>query len=179
MAYGASLPVQAADVVTTVPWDALSARLGDRLLEPQSPFAQGGAAAQEALKYLRNPYYLGDEIGLAQSSGWLGAWTFQPSRHAVAARDAGDVVVAVEFARRHRVRLVVRGGGHSYLPQEVLLYSDTLRNNIAMGRPVRDEEILSLAQALGISDVLGTAFDPIVDQTIDMDSAIAADVVHE
>lgn len=75
MAYGASLPVQAADVVTTAPWDALSARLGDHLLEPQSPFAQGGAAAQETLKYLRNPYYLGDEIGLAQSSGWLGAWT--------------------------------------------------------------------------------------------------------
>lgn len=43
-----------------------------------------------------------------------------------------------------------------YLPQEILLYSDTLRNNIALGRPIRDEDILSLGKALGMSDLLGT-----------------------
>lgn len=43
-----------------------------------------------------------------------------------------------------------------YLPQDILLYGDTLRNNIALGRPIRDEDILSLAKALGMSDLLGT-----------------------
>ncbi len=104
----------AASTPRAVPWHALKARLGGGLLEPRSPFAQGGEVAREALQFLRNPYYLGDQLGLAQSSGWLGAWTFQPSRYAVAARDTADVVAAVDFARKHRVRLVVRGGGHSY-----------------------------------------------------------------
>ena len=33
---------------------------------------------------------------------------------AVAAESAADVAVAVNFARQHRLRLVVKGGGHSY-----------------------------------------------------------------
>jgi FAD/FMN-containing dehydrogenase len=42
------------------------------------------------------------------------AWTSQPSVYAVAAENAADVVAAVNFARNHRLRLVVKGGGHSY-----------------------------------------------------------------
>lgn len=95
-------------------WDALNARVGGRLVVPQSPFVQRGAAAEMAVKYLGNPYYLGDQVGLAQSSGWLGAWTLQSSRYALLAKDAADVAAAVDFARTHRVRLVVKGGGHSY-----------------------------------------------------------------
>ena len=37
-----------------------------------------------------------------------------PSVYAVAARHADDVVAAVNFARSNRLRLVVKGGGHSY-----------------------------------------------------------------
>ena len=37
-----------------------------------------------------------------------------PSAYAVAARSAGDLVAAVNFARDNRLRLVVKGGGHSY-----------------------------------------------------------------
>ena len=39
----------------------------------------------------------------------------RPSVYAVAARHVQDVVAAVDFAREHNLRLVVKGGGHSYL----------------------------------------------------------------
>ena len=34
--------------------------------------------------------------------------------YAVAAKSAADVAAAVDFARSHRIRLMVKGGGHSY-----------------------------------------------------------------
>jgi FAD/FMN-containing dehydrogenase len=65
-------------------------------------------------KALKNPYYLGDEVALTQTLGWVDAWTSKPSVYAVAARHAAHVVAAVNFARENRLRLVVKGGGHSY-----------------------------------------------------------------
>jgi FAD/FMN-containing dehydrogenase len=64
-------------------------------------------------KNLKNPYYLGEEVGLTQSLGWVDAWTSSPSVYAVAAETTDDVV-AVNFAREHNLRVVVKGGGHSY-----------------------------------------------------------------
>ena len=48
-------------------WDALNRNVGGRLLGLQSPFASRGAtpteAAGEALKQLKNPFYIGDQPG--------------------------------------------------------------------------------------------------------------------
>jgi FAD/FMN-containing dehydrogenase len=71
------------------------------------------SACAQVFKALKNPYYLGDEVGLTQSLGWVDAWTSRPSVYAVAAR-TDDVVAAVNFAREHNLRIVVKGGGHSY-----------------------------------------------------------------
>ena len=100
-------------------WDQLKHDVGGRLLKLESPFAgcgstPAGAACDEALKHLDNPFYLGDQPALTQTSGWVDAWTSQPSVYAVAAESTADVVAAVNFAREHRLRLVVKGGGHSY-----------------------------------------------------------------
>ncbi|WP_449428290.1 FAD-dependent oxidoreductase [Rhodanobacter umsongensis] len=100
-------------------WEALKRDVGGRLLKLESPFARCAvtpthAACSEALAHLKNPYYLGDQPALTQTSGWVDAWISQPSAYAVAAESAADVVAAVNFAREHHVRLVVKGGGHSY-----------------------------------------------------------------
>jgi FAD/FMN-containing dehydrogenase len=100
-------------------WARLHTAVGGRLIKIRSPLADcvrapAGAECARLLRELRNPYYLGDEPGLAQTLGWVDAWTFAPSVYAVAAKNTGDIVAAVNFARRHNLRLVVKGGGHSY-----------------------------------------------------------------
>jgi FAD/FMN-containing dehydrogenase len=100
-------------------WDQLDRDVGGRLIKVRSPLADcvGGtpdANCEQLFKELKNPYYLGDEVGLTQSLGWVGAWTSEPSVYAVAAKTTPDVVAAVNFARTNNLRLVVKGGGHSY-----------------------------------------------------------------
>ena len=94
-------------------WKALGQQLRGALTRVDSPFA-AGPVSPELLKQLENPYFVGDQAWATQSSGWAGAWSSKPSAWAVAARTAEDVAAAVGFARKHRVRLVVKGGGHSY-----------------------------------------------------------------
>jgi FAD/FMN-containing dehydrogenase len=100
-------------------WDELSRQVEGRLIKVRSPLAAcatapSDPACAQTFKELKNPYYLGDEVGLTQSLGWVGAWTSEPSVYAVASKSTADVVVAVNFARTNNLRLVVKGGGHSY-----------------------------------------------------------------
>ena len=101
-------------------WEELSRAVGGRLIRVQSPLAAcadaaDGVSCQEVLKNLKNPYYIGDQPGLTQTSGWVDAWMSAPSAYAVAARNTADIVAAVNFAHQNNLRLVVKGGGHSYL----------------------------------------------------------------
>jgi FAD/FMN-containing dehydrogenase len=114
-------------------WEQLNAQVGGRLIAVQSPLAacvreMHSPACAEFVKYARNPFYLGDEVGVTQNLGWVDAWTSRPSVYAVAAHTTADVVAAVSFAREHRLRLVVKGGGHSYLgtscsPDSLLIWT--------------------------------------------------------
>src|SRR6478735_1604770 len=100
-------------------WSRLGREVTGRLVKVQSPLtacvaAPSSTRCAQVFEALRNPYYLGDEVGLTQSLGWVDAWTSMPSANAVAAQTTQDVVAAVNFARDLRLRLVVKGGGHSY-----------------------------------------------------------------
>jgi FAD/FMN-containing dehydrogenase len=100
-------------------WEELGRAVGGRLIKVQWPFAAcfndpSSPECDALFKSLKNPYYLGDEVALTQSLGWVDAWTLHPSVFAVAAQSANDVAVAVDFARAHGLRVVIRGGGHSY-----------------------------------------------------------------
>lgn len=96
----------------------LAHALGPKLIAPKSQIAaclaSGGEGADALFKTIQNPYLLGDDPALTQTLGWTGAWTSQPSPLAVAAETAADIAKAVDIARRHDLRVVVKGGGHSY-----------------------------------------------------------------
>ena len=100
-------------------WDRLRQEVHGRLMKVESPLAACRTAPEETsctevVNRLKNPYYIGEQPALTQSSGWLDAWTSAPSVYAVAVAHTADVVAAVNFAREHHLRLVVKGGAHSY-----------------------------------------------------------------
>lgn len=110
-------------------WAALKRRVEGRLQPVRMPDLSGQAGLQK----LKNPFYIGDEPALTQSSGWVGAWQSTPSAYVVRAEKATDVAQAIAFARRYNVRLVVKGGGHSYLggsnaPDSLLVWTRAMKD---------------------------------------------------
>ena len=100
-------------------WAKLRETVEGNLLEVRAMFDScvtepDGTACREATKYVKNPYWLGDQAGGTQISGLLDGWTPAPSAYAIKARNTADVVAGVNFARENNLRLVVKGGAHSY-----------------------------------------------------------------
>ena len=119
-------------------WESLNKAVGGRLIEPkpllEACISNGQSDACKAtLKAMFNPFFLGDQVSGAQVSGWYNAWAPAVSARAVAARNTADVQAAVNFARNHNLRLVVKGGGHSYqgtsnAPDSLLVWTRPLRD---------------------------------------------------
>ena len=100
-------------------WKRLKDEVDGNLIPVEFPLEAcikdvNGAACQSLLANIKNPYYIGDQPGLTQTLGWVDAWFTKPSVYAVAAKDARHVAAAVSFARENDLRLLVKGGGHSY-----------------------------------------------------------------
>ena len=119
-------------------WTELGGRVAGALLPVRSPWpaciaAPAGDACTRFFQQLKNPYFISDEAALTQALGWVDAWTSAPSAYAVEARNSADVAAAVNFAREHRLRLVVKGGGHSYqgtssAPDSLLVWTRRMRD---------------------------------------------------
>jgi FAD/FMN-containing dehydrogenase len=117
------------DWPTDAQWTSLGQAVGGRLKPVVMPRLDG----PEAEKLLADPFYIGDQAALTQSSGWLDGWRSAPSAYVIRAEQTSDVVEAVRFAAAHRLRLVVRGGGHSYLggsnaPDSLLVWTRGMRD---------------------------------------------------
>jgi len=122
-------------------WKQLNDAVGGNLIPVDSPISAwktdpNGAAAKLLLANIKNPYYIRDQPGLTETLGWVDAWATKPSVYAVAARNAQDIAAAVNFARENGLRLVVKGGGHSYqgtsnAPDSLLIWTRHM-HDIAM-----------------------------------------------
>ena len=160
--------------VSAKSWDQLSERLGERLVRVASPLAEiakaGGAGADEFFARIQNPYLLGDDPALTQTLGWVDAWTSQPSDYAVVAESAADVAAAIDFAREHRVRLVVKGGGHSYFGNSnaegsLLIWTRRMRDIqlhdrfVPQGRPAAEPGVPAVS--IGAGALWGQAYDAV------------------
>jgi hypothetical protein len=105
-------------------WAKLGAAVGGRL----APVIMPDLSGPDARKLLANPFFLADQPGLSEWSGWLDAWRSSPSAYAVAAENVADIVAAVRFARTHNLRLAIKGRGHSFFgasnaPDSLLLWT--------------------------------------------------------
>src|SRR5215469_16682784 len=122
-------------------WNQLNEEVGGNLITVEFPLSilkadPNSDAAKELWKNLKNPFFVGDQVGLTETLGYIDAWTSQPSVYAVAARNAQDIAAAVNFARQNNLRLVVKGGGHSYqgtsnAPDSLLIWTRHM-HDIAM-----------------------------------------------
>src|SRR5580658_7615497 len=114
-------------------WAELGQSVGGRLVKVEPAFAvctpdPSGAGCTDLFQNLKDPYYIDGSVALTQTLGWTDAWTSAPSAYAVLAASSADVAAAVNFAREHHVRLVVKGAGHSYIgtsnaPDSLLIWT--------------------------------------------------------
>ncbi len=109
---------------TEADWSSLGRVVDGRL----SPVTLPKLDDPDMRKLLANPFYIADQPGLTESSGWLDAWRSQPSAYVVAAQSATDVAASVRFAAAHNLRLVIKGRGHSYFgasnaPDSLLIWT--------------------------------------------------------
>lgn len=119
-------------------WSTLAKQLKGKLVKPESPLVAcqndpSSEACSMARQHVKNPFFLESIPGGTQTQQWAGAWRAQPSEYAVVAENTADIVAAVNFAREHNLRVVIKGTGHDYLgrssaPDSLLIWTHKMRH---------------------------------------------------
>lgn len=146
-------------------WNTLNESVGNRLIKSGNPFAScamdsSTPSCVEILKIFKNPYLIQEQPWGTQSIGWFKAWTTAASPFVVEAQTTDDIVAAVNFARQHRLRLVVKGCGHDYLgrscaPDSLLIWTHKMRDItihdsfIPKGAPPKTQSVPAVSAQAG------------------------------
>jgi FAD/FMN-containing dehydrogenase len=159
-------------------WKRLNDAVGGNLIRVDFPMdactsASRSAECETLLANLKNPYYIGDNPGITQTLGWVNAWASKPSVYAVAARNANDIAAAVVFARKNNLRVVVKGGGHSYqgtsnAPDSLLIWTrhmhDATIQNDFVARGCQSTHAPQRAVTVGSGTIWMQAYDAVTTQ---------------
>ncbi len=118
-------------------WERLREQVGGRLVRVRSHMEvcksnPQGNACKKAVELAQNPFYLEEQPGATQTTGWLNAWKTSTSEYVISAETAADVAAGVNFAREHHLKLVIKGTGHDYLgrntaPNSLLIWTHNMR----------------------------------------------------
>jgi FAD/FMN-containing dehydrogenase len=161
---------------TASQWQTLKHQVGGRLAALASPFASCVSddvdQCDQTFQIFANPFAVGDDPALTQNLGWIGAWKYAPSAYVVMAESSADVAAAVAFARLHHLRVVVKGGGHSYqgtssAPDSLLIWTRHMKDVsvhdafIAQGAPASSS---AAAVSLGAGALWVDAYNAVTGQ---------------
>jgi FAD/FMN-containing dehydrogenase len=98
-------------------WDMLNQQVEGRLRKIESPLESCNLSTKscsEVFQKMKNPFFISEQPSLTQTLGWADAWTSSNSVYAIEAEKTADIVAGINFAREKNLRLVVKGGAHSY-----------------------------------------------------------------
>ncbi|HAT8591443.1 TPA: FAD-binding oxidoreductase [Legionella pneumophila] len=122
---------------TSKEWEHLNKKINGHLIKARnylSPCIEDPQSdgCKNTLEEIKNPFYLETQPTATQSTGWFEAWDSEISPYIVAAKTAQEIAHAVKFARKHHIKLVVKGTGHDYLgrsnaPDSLLIWTHHMR----------------------------------------------------
>ncbi len=164
-----------ADWPSKAAWKRLNDALDGNLIPVEFPIDAcikdaDGTACKNLIANIKNPYYIGEHPGLTQTLGWVDAWFTKPSVFAVAAKDANHVAAAIQFARENDLRLVLKGGGHSYqgtsnAPDSLLVWTrqmhDVLMHEAFVPEGCDGKQVAQRAVTCGAGAIWMQAYDAV------------------
>ncbi len=119
-------------------WTSLAESLEGSVFEPEkflAPCLENAQshACQAVLQNVKNPFFVEDQPAGGQNTGWIDAWSFQPPLYVAEVRSAYDIAKVVSFAKKHNIKVVVKGSGHDYhgrysAPDALMIWTHRMRD---------------------------------------------------
>jgi hypothetical protein len=126
------------DEVPNAEWESLNKRVEGRLKKEDNLlfFFQKSNAADSInnlIYQLQNPFTLEGQSWATHATGMYKAWETATSPYVIQAMTPQDISEGVKFAKKHGIRLVIKGTGHDYLgrsnsPDSLLIWTHLMRD---------------------------------------------------